>query len=161
MPRLTWVFTGHTGHFVGRKLRTQGFFKRTAKTLIKLGRCPGWPESSLGTQVILLVLSCCSSITEVLRTCNIESSFCFYQTISTIKYQISIISIYFKKHLQKMSLHVLTRQKPQWIFFSTICSENESSMFMVHGVVEHTHSMFNQLFMGLYSKVKIIQHSVI
>ena len=33
----------------------------TAKTLIRLSRCPGWPESSLGTQVIMLVLSCCSS----------------------------------------------------------------------------------------------------
>ena len=31
---------------------------RTAKTLIRLGRCPGCSESSLGAQVILLVLSC-------------------------------------------------------------------------------------------------------
>ena len=31
---------------------------RTAKTLIRLGRFPGWSESSLGAQVILLVLSC-------------------------------------------------------------------------------------------------------
>ena len=31
-------------------LRTQAFFTRTAKTLIKLGACPGWPESSLGAQ---------------------------------------------------------------------------------------------------------------
>ena len=30
---------------------------RTAKTLIRLGGCPGWSESSLGAQVILLVLS--------------------------------------------------------------------------------------------------------
>ena len=29
----------------------------TAKTLIRLSRCPGWSESSLGAQVILLVLS--------------------------------------------------------------------------------------------------------
>ena len=29
-------------------LRTQGFFIRTAKTLIRLGRCPGWSEYSLG-----------------------------------------------------------------------------------------------------------------
>ena len=32
--------------------------KRTANTLIRLGGCPGWYESSLGAQVILLVLSC-------------------------------------------------------------------------------------------------------
>ena len=31
---------------------------RTAKTLIRLGGYPGWSESSLGPQVILLVLSC-------------------------------------------------------------------------------------------------------
>ena len=30
------------------KLRTQAFFMRTAKTLIRLGGCPGWSESSLG-----------------------------------------------------------------------------------------------------------------
>ena len=34
---------------------------RTAKTLIRLGRCPGWSEYSLGAHAILLVLSCCGS----------------------------------------------------------------------------------------------------
>ena len=32
--------------------------ERTLKTLIRLGGCPGWSESSLGVQIILLVLSC-------------------------------------------------------------------------------------------------------
>ena len=32
--------------------------ERTAKTLIRLGECPGWSESLLGAQVILLV--CCA-----------------------------------------------------------------------------------------------------
>ena len=36
-------------------------FERTAKTLIRLGWCLGWSESSLGVQVILLVLSCSGS----------------------------------------------------------------------------------------------------
>ena len=31
--------------------------KCTAKTLIRLGICPGWSESSLGAQIILMVLS--------------------------------------------------------------------------------------------------------
>ena len=31
---------------------------RAQRRLISLGRCPGWSESSLGTQVIVLVLSC-------------------------------------------------------------------------------------------------------
>ena len=38
------------------------FFMRTAKTLIRLGGCPCCSESSLGAQVILLVLSCSDSI---------------------------------------------------------------------------------------------------
>ena len=39
-------------------------FMQTAKTLIRLGGCPGWSEASLGTQVILLVLSCGGSYSE-------------------------------------------------------------------------------------------------
>ena len=37
--------------------RTQCFFMQTANTLITLGGCPGWSESSLGKKVILFVLS--------------------------------------------------------------------------------------------------------
>ena len=48
--------------------RTQCFFMRTAKTLIRLGGCPGWSESSLGAQVILLVLSVFS-----ISTCSDET----------------------------------------------------------------------------------------
>ena len=43
------------------KLRTQGFFMRTAKSLIRLGGCSGWSESSLAAHSILLVLSCAGS----------------------------------------------------------------------------------------------------
>ena len=32
------------------QLRTQAFFMRTANTLIRLGGCPGWSESSMGAQ---------------------------------------------------------------------------------------------------------------
>ena len=35
--------------------KAQGFFMRTAKALIRLGECPGFSESSLGAQVILLL----------------------------------------------------------------------------------------------------------
>ena len=38
------------------------FLQRTAKTLIGLGCCPAWYESSLGAQIIFLVLSCISSL---------------------------------------------------------------------------------------------------
>ena len=43
------------------QLKVQAFIMRTTKTLIRLGRCPGWSESSLGAQDILLVLSWCGS----------------------------------------------------------------------------------------------------
>ena len=52
---------------LNRKLRVQCFFMRTGKTQIRLGGCPGWSESSLGAQVILLVLSCCGSYYETQR----------------------------------------------------------------------------------------------
>ena len=41
-----------TGHLLALSgyLRTQCFFMRTAKTLIRLGGCPGCSESSLGAQ---------------------------------------------------------------------------------------------------------------
>ena len=37
----------------------------TPRRLIRLGGCPGWSESSLGAQIILLVLSCGGSIVSV------------------------------------------------------------------------------------------------
>ena len=40
--------------------------RRTAKTLIRLGGCSGWSESSLGAQVILLVLSWGGSYNDIL-----------------------------------------------------------------------------------------------
>ena len=43
---------------------------RTAKTLIRLGRCPGWSESSLGTHAILLVLSWGGSFDDVATLLN-------------------------------------------------------------------------------------------
>ena len=35
---------------LNRQLRVHSFFLRTSKTLIRLGGCPGWSESSLGEQ---------------------------------------------------------------------------------------------------------------
>ena len=53
---------------LNRKLRAQCFFIRTAKTLIRLGGCPGWSESPLGAHAILFVLSWGGSVT-VLQGC--------------------------------------------------------------------------------------------
>ena len=57
-PSLIKVFTVHMkkGWVLSYPLSAKG-------RLIKLGGCPGWSESSLGAQVILLVLSCCGSNT--------------------------------------------------------------------------------------------------
>ena len=38
-------------------VRNQAFFIRTVNTLIRLGGCPGWSESSLDAQTLFLVLS--------------------------------------------------------------------------------------------------------
>ena len=35
---------------LNRELKAQCFFMRTAKTLIRLGGCPGWSDSSLGAR---------------------------------------------------------------------------------------------------------------
>ena len=69
--------------FAVRSKDSQGpnvfFFQRTAKTLIRLGGCPGWSESSLGARPILLVLSCGGSnvrrvlssfLYELWKSCN-------------------------------------------------------------------------------------------
>ena len=49
------------------RLRTRAFFMQTAKTLIRLGGCPGWSESTLGAHAILLVLSCRGSFSLCLQ----------------------------------------------------------------------------------------------
>ena len=47
--------------------KVQCFFMWTVKTLIRLDECPRWSESSLGVQVIFLVLPCGGSNTIVLK----------------------------------------------------------------------------------------------
>ena len=56
---------------------------RTAKTLIRLGGCPGWSESSLGAHAILLVLSwgACSISNIRLKKCC-----CFLSRVMIIQY---------------------------------------------------------------------------
>ena len=59
---------------------------RTAKTLIRLGGCPGWSESSLGAHAILLVLSWGGSNSSmtiiILNTCTDRSG----QTLTVFFY---------------------------------------------------------------------------
>ena len=53
--RLVWSKSSQCAQWVAEDPM---FFMRTAKTLIRLGGCPGWFVSSLSAMVILLVLSC-------------------------------------------------------------------------------------------------------
>ena len=61
--------------------------KHTAETLIRLGGCPGWSESLLCTQLILLVLSCCGSfdkadcLTNISDLSGLVSSFARVSTL--------------------------------------------------------------------------------
>ena len=59
---------------------------RTAKTLIRLGGCPGWSESLLGTHAILLVLSCCSLIQKTIENNQTSKTVqcCNYPRICTM-----------------------------------------------------------------------------
>ena len=42
-------------------------YTRTMKTLIRLGGCPGWSESSLGAQIILFAWQCSGTFHNLLR----------------------------------------------------------------------------------------------
>ena len=53
------------------QLKTQAFFKWRVKTLIRLGGCSGWSESSVGAHAILLVLSWCAFCNYDLKSSNI------------------------------------------------------------------------------------------
>ena len=61
-------------------LRTQGFFMRTAKTLIRLGGCPGWSKSSLGAHATLFVLSCGGSFSTCFVSGPTVNTGCFGTT---------------------------------------------------------------------------------
>ena len=54
LPSLIKIFTVRMKK---AQVLSNQFIKCTAKTLIRLGGCPGWSESSLGAQIMLLVLS--------------------------------------------------------------------------------------------------------
>ena len=57
----TYMACGPSAFAVWSMLRTESFFMRTAKALIRLGGCPGWSDSLLVAHAILYVLSCAGS----------------------------------------------------------------------------------------------------
>ena len=64
--------------------------ERTAKTLIRLGGCPGWSESSLGTKVILLGLSWGGSKCFFLE--SIYAAYIHFITFFTFRIELSMKS---------------------------------------------------------------------
>ena len=81
-----------------REFRAQCFFMRTVKTLIRLGECPGWSESSLGTQVILLISSCSDSnyfvswhLKRICETINMQSWMICITLINFLAFKFTIL----------------------------------------------------------------------
>ena len=71
---------------------------RTAKTLIRLGGCPGWSESSLGIHAISLVLSRCGSF----QTVHLGEAFTLWSwnfTVVLFHPLPNVASIFYTYHL--------------------------------------------------------------
>ena len=79
----------------------QCFFMRTDKTLIRLGGCPGWSESSLGVQVILLVLSCCGSFNRFQQKSVSSEAMAIYHEVAVIQWLTS-------RHKNRMTTRHIT-----------------------------------------------------
>ena len=62
------------------------------RRLIRLGGCPGWSESSLGTKIILLVLSCCDSYLVWCHCFQRIRFFCFF-------FQNLLIAVWYPKKI--------------------------------------------------------------
>ena len=62
---------------------------RTAKTLIRLGGCSGWSESSLGAHVILLFLLCCGS----------NLLFCYFSAWESCRLKKQLVYLYEMKYI--------------------------------------------------------------
>ena len=90
------------------QMRIQISFRRTAKTLIRLSRCPGWSES-LGAHVILLVLSCFGSNWDYyIRLINFISEYVYFET--SISYSLYCVNL-------KNCLILLYMDTLKWILF--------------------------------------------
>ena len=67
------------------QLRTQAFFMRTAKTLIRLGECPGWSESSLGAHSFCWFCHVSAQIFWSIFFCFVFSCLCHLFRVAPVK----------------------------------------------------------------------------
>ena len=93
------------------------------RTLIRLGRCPGWSESLLGAQVTLLVLSWGGSIILCFYSLFLSTTFmiklyCFFIHIVLRCHRSGALQISSWKHLRvKMTspiLHLYSKKQDWW-----------------------------------------------
>ena len=87
-----------------------------------LGECPGWSESSLGTQVILLVLSCSSSCRRNSRTvCLSKVTAPIWMIIN--KRNVGLLFEKYMHRVEKTCLyHIRTTKTQISLHIRTVCS---------------------------------------
>ena len=116
--------------------------ERAAKTPIRLGRCPDWSKSSLGTQVILLVLLCAGSNVSPGVSWRVIASPRCWATIGFPDIIIGYLQLYTEKLVKNIECRndpkfldrswqtVLTQIRLLLIRFYTVC--NSVCIFWTH-----------------------------
>ena len=79
---------------------------RTAKTLIRLGGCPGWSESSLGAHAMLLVLSW---MAQIYSLCNLKIKFREHW-VQKLLWSIKLLRMHSKMQFRKKPKYSDTRK---------------------------------------------------
>ena len=88
------------------------FFMRTAKTLIRLGRCPGWSETSLGThcwfchEVAHWFIHLC-----LILTCN---NYCLYKEVISMSAVLQRLKWAASWQIQQNGMCAQRRLRPAW-----------------------------------------------
>ena len=123
--------------------------ERTAKTLIRLGRCPGWSESLLGAHAILLVVSWCGSNVILNKIIQRRGSFRNTENIKYVHVHSSKTSRHVSPEYAESKMLVLLNQCIDIVSFSYIISgisvirpSQKSCLFQVFW---QTHWLFGRL----------------
>ena len=90
---------------------------RTVKTLITLGRCPGWSESSLGTYLILLDMSCAGSnvLSHLIKTSlkwTASSEFGTYRLCEQRRFRRACASAQSRQNLRCSLIQAVSQEEP-------------------------------------------------
>ena len=96
------------------QLRTQGFFMRTAKALIRLGGCPGWSETD-GCTLILLVFSCRSSFVRNFKILGSAIKWCSREILNRKRFIQTNTNLNRKDRSYSYILSMMVLQKLTWL----------------------------------------------